>query len=239
MVPAGAERRPRGEPPGAAVRGPARIDLVAGLLGGGRRRRRGHDRELLVPTGRGGARCQRPERRPPRVPAHAPGHGADHRVLPGVLERHRRPSEREAGRARLGGAGDRRQDRPAAVPVGQPRPRLADRHLRAAREVGGRAVRLLPHQLGPAPERRQPADLCKEHLGRVRGQPRQRRDHVGARRQELELQARLRGRVRVPARREAPHRHRPDRDAVRRRRGPAEGPHRVARDHGPPGQQRP
>ena len=31
-------------------------------------------------------------------------------------------------RARLGGPGDRHQDRAAAVPVGQPRPRPADRH---------------------------------------------------------------------------------------------------------------
>ncbi len=60
---------------------------------------------------------------------------------------------------------------------------------------------------------------------------------VDARRQELELQARIRGRVRVPARRPSPHRHRPDRDVVRRRRRPAEDPHPVARDHGPPGQQ--
>ena len=234
MVPAGARGGHGGGPPGSALRRPACADVVAGLFRGGRRCRRGRDRGLLIPPDRRGARRQRAEHGPPRVPAYAAGHRADHRVLPGVLERDRRPSVLAPGRARLGRPGDRRQDRPARVRVGQPRPRSIDRHVRVGRQVGGHAVRLLPHQLGPAAAGRQPADLGAQHVGRVRGRPRDRRDHVDARRQELELQARVRSPVRVPARRASPHRHRPDRDVVRRRRGPAQDPPAVARDDGPP-----
>ena len=96
----------------------------------------------------------------------------------------------------------------------------------------GQPFRLFPHQLDPAGEGRRSADLGPQHVGRVRGRRPQRSDRVDARRQELEFQARRRRVVRVPARRASPQQGRSNRDAVRRRRWPAAGARRVARDHG-------
>ena len=133
-------------PPGA--------DLVAGLLGRRRGRRRGR-RSTTPPTGRS-----------PSVHA-GNGLSADLHEFrltpqgtalitayyPVLLGRHGGRTVQPADRARLGRAGDRRQDRPGPLPVGQPRPRAAGRHLRGAAGLGGRAVRLLPHQLGAAAAR--------------------------------------------------------------------------------------
>ena len=68
-----------------------------GELGGGRRRRRGRDRRL-APTSQIATvhAANGLQRRPARVPAHAAGHRADHRLLPGALERVRRSAGRRA-----------------------------------------------------------------------------------------------------------------------------------------------
>ena len=98
----------------------------------------------------------------------------------------------------------------------------------------GEPYRLLPHQLDPAAEGRQSADLGPQHVGRVRGRVHDRRGSCGRSAARARASSSGYGRqfafqhdVRLHTE------HRPDRDAVRRRRGPAAGAHRVARDHGP------
>ena len=79
--------------------------------------------------------------------------------------------------------GDRHQDRPGAVPVGQRQPRPLRGQLRAAAVLPEHALGLVPHQRRPPRHRRQPAGGLPEYLDRVQGGPAHRPGHVAARRQ--------------------------------------------------------
>ena len=89
-------------------------------------------------------------RRSARVPPAAQRRRDDHRLSRGQSQPELAGWPPRRCRARLDRAGGRRQDGSRGLGVAQPRPRAAARLLQPGVAAPGRALRLLPHQLGRA-----------------------------------------------------------------------------------------
>ena len=191
LVPSAAVRRRGEQPAGAAARRQARADVVAGPHPGGRLRAgRRRDLQHLLPALGHDPRRQRLPRRPARSPVDLGRHCLDRRVRPDRDEPLGLPRRGQRRAHRLGCAGDRREDWPRDVGMARARAHLAGR-LEQPGAQSQLPVGLRPHQLRRSRQRRGRAALLAQHVDALRRRYPQRRHPLAARRQPLELQARV------------------------------------------------